>query len=335
MLSSATPLTTLPAGYIKIPACTFTPLPGSTLGNSPVSVDAFFMARTPVTNGQYGELARSLGPRRFALLNHDFKSGATTLVNSGATAAELVPAVSANDLKQTNFDRGAVLILGSQILVKMVDAPSAKYDDRRRTGRAFDAPRIFSAPDQPVIGVSYFHALAWCELMSLRSNGAHYFTLPTDVQYEYVASDRGTKRFGTETGRLWKNGMRSSRKLAHVDENNSGRGTTASVYYGRYTQNLPFGIQTTGNVDRWTRMNPAFRNAHNALLGAYGLRGGSWFNHRNHRALESLRSDLSFFGDDIGSPGHPARADSRRSKSPVMSSDLIGFQPVIVAQDSL
>jgi len=254
---------TLPIGYSAIPGGTFTP----DCAKAPVTVAPFDMKQTPVTNAEYDAIAQSLGTRlardNYLLLDYDFESGETRLVRRGRTAAEVAggPAMTSRLL---DFDRGDVIIFGSQILLKMQDNISAQYDE---------ADRLFSGATQPVVGVSYFHAKAWCLLKSLEDGGKYRYALPTDEQYEYVASEGGTKECGTRTGSLYSAG---GRKLAHIDEYNGGKGTTVEVNDLYYEQRLPFDVQTTGNVFRWIQMNPAFKTPHDHFSFAYGLRGGSW-----------------------------------------------------------
>ena len=192
----ATP--TLPAGFNPVQAGQF--VAGA---HNEQKVEAFNMKATPVTNDEYKELVTSLGQDRFVLLKHDFQNGETTFVRNGATAEAAAAEVVFTPDDEINFDQGDVMIMGSMILVKMVDNPSAKYDEQKR---------IFSGTDQPAVGVTYFHAKAWCLLKSRENGGKYKYDLPTDFQYEYVASDRGTKIYGTATGTLSKDG----RKLAHI-----------------------------------------------------------------------------------------------------------------------
>ena len=287
----ATP--TLPAGFNPVQAGPF--VAGAYNGQK---VEAFNMKATPVTNAEYGALATSLGQDRFVLLKHDFQNGETTFVRNGATAEAAAAEVVFTPDDEINFDQGDVMIMGSMILVKMVDNPSVKYDKQKR---------IFSGADQPAVGVTYFHAKAWCLLKSLENGGEYKYDLPTDLQYEYVASDRGTKIYGTATGTLSKDG----RKLAHIDERNGENGTTVSVNDPRYVQYLPFGIQTIGNVYRWIKFNSAFKQSNNFFWGPYGLRGGAW--------------------DDIPDRG---RAAFRLNLHPDSRDYSVGFSPVVVRSDS-
>ncbi|MGO4882182.1 MAG: formylglycine-generating enzyme family protein [Bryobacteraceae bacterium] len=66
---------------------------------------------------------------------------------------------------------------------------NAEYDEfRRATGRdapPFRADPLFADPAQPVVGVSWFDAVAYCEWLS-REWGAP-FRLPTEAEWEWAA----------------------------------------------------------------------------------------------------------------------------------------------------
>jgi formylglycine-generating enzyme required for sulfatase activity len=275
---------TLPAGYSLIPAGLYQ---GTTIAS-------FGFKQTPVTNQEYGEVGRN----QFVLLDHNYRTGETRLEKSGQDIEEVM-GDRAIFAEGTHFDQGAILGLGViaawgwPLLLKMVENPSAHYDE---------GGRIFSGANQPAVGVTYFHAKAWCLLKSLKCGKEPIYDLPTDDQYEYVASHRGKKEYGTETGTLFKD----ERKLAHVDEDKDGRGATVAVDDQRYRQRLPFGVQTMGNVLRWTRYNGEFNESERSTrYGPYGLRGGSW----RH-------------GPNLG-------ADWRGDFYPDDSSNYIGFSPVV------
>lgn len=278
---------TLPVGFNPVPAGRF--IAGQRIGEE---MAAFDMKANPVTNAEYGAVAKSLGPDRYVLLRHDSKTGETILEKTGATVKSLGLTVD----KKINFDKGEILVLGAAILVKMVDNPSAHYDEP-------EEKFIFGGADQPAVSITYFHAKAWCLLKTRESQGKLKYDLPTDLQYEYVASDRGTKQYGTETGALT---GQDGRALAHIDSNDE---PTVSVFDSRYTQKLPFGIQTTGNVWRLIRFNPQI-NAVNKLEG-YSKRGGSWL-----------------------SSGLVAMATFREQNSSKTPRADTGFSPVIVRSNS-
>ena len=89
-------------------------------------------------------MAKGLGKDRYVLLEHDFEKGETKIVRKGATA-EAAAAGPVYTPGGTNFDQGDVMIMGSMILVKMVDNPSAQYDE---------SERLFSGANQPAVGVT-------------------------------------------------------------------------------------------------------------------------------------------------------------------------------------
>jgi formylglycine-generating enzyme required for sulfatase activity len=285
----------LPTGFNPVAAGQF--LAGAHNG---LHVDAFAMKATPVTNQEYGEVCLN----QFILLDHNWNTGENQLKKSGMSIKEVVggPAFLPEGI---NFDKGNIFVLGSTILLKMVENPSAQYDMKKR---------VFSGANQPAVGITYFHAKVWCLLKMLESGGEFVYDLPTDVQYEYVASDRGTKEYGTETGTLFKGG----RKLAHIDESSriTGHptGATVAVDDPRYEQALPFGVQTTGNIWRWIRFNPEFKRPNDYFIRPYGLRGGSW----GSREISGRAAFRSYNLTDV--PGHRLND--------------IGFSPVVVRQDS-
>lgn len=294
---------TFPTGYSAIPA-------GNFHGKH---ISAFGFKQTPVTNAEYGDLATNRKGDRFVLLHHDWNTGNTRLVKTGQTATEVVkgPVLNAEVLEfdkegfpfmnsvDINFDQGDIMIFGTAILVKMVDNPSAKYDKQKK---------VFSGANQPAVGLTYFHAKAWCLLKTLESHGKFSYNLPTDARYEYVASDRGTKEYGTETGTLSSNG----RKLAHLDEYNDDSGMTTAVDDPRYAQNLPFGVQTTGNIRRWINFNSKFRQPNDFFNGPYGLRGGSWADEPDN-----------------------GRTVHREDERPNGRFDAVGFSPIVMRRMSI
>lgn len=276
----------LPPGYNLIPG-------GNFQGQE---IAPFGFKRTPVTNGEWEDGA--LETNRYVSLEHDWQTGTTRLKGQGPTINEALQGPLSSE-SSTDFDRSAVMIYGPLVLVKMVSNPSAIFD---KSGR------VFSDPMQPVVGVSWFHAQARNLLETLRSGGRFTYGLPDDLQYEYIASDRGTRQYGTETGTLY--GVHG-KKLAHIGEYNNGRGTTVAVDDPRYTQELPFDVQTTGNVWRWMAFNPKFKQPGNYFSGPYGWRGGSWLN----------------------DPGD-GRAVIRFNALPFVRYDFAGFSPVVVRQGS-
>lgn len=268
-------VTRIKENFMNFPALPegFRTIAGGTFCNKLIEIFGF--KETPVTNAEWRQdVRRMLGQDRFVLLHHDWNTGETRMEKRGKSVEEVVGGLASVPYGM-NFDRGDVLILGSQILLKMVDQPSAKYDE---TGR------VFSGDKQPVVGISYFHAKSWCLLKTEENEGWVKYDLPTDLQYAYVASNKGRNQYGTEAGTLFQ----GKKKLAHAHEFQDGRGTTVDVDDPRYIQSLPFGVQTTGNIFRWIRARPKSKKSDDNSPVLYRVRGGSWFDVPD-RARASLR----------------------------------------------
>lgn len=275
-MSIASTAAWLPAGYALIPGATFA---WETFGD-------FGFKQTPVTNGEWGDRVRGLGEDRFILMQHDSGTGATEIFTQGKDPASIL-----GDKRECNWDGGDILVEGSLVLFKLLENPSLLFDERERG-------RIFSGERQPVL-VSFFESMAWCLLNTAASGGRLKYDLPTDAQYEYVASNGGTQEYGTSTGGLY---GPNGEKLAYFDEYREGHGTTIPVDDPRNSF-APMGVQVAGNVFRWTRVNPMVKYT------MYGLRGGAWKSY-SWRAEERGGSDY----------GHPEGDDD----------DAVGFSPVVM-----
>jgi formylglycine-generating enzyme required for sulfatase activity len=129
-------------------------------------------------------------------------------------------------------------------------------------------------PDHPVVNVTIEDAEQYCSWLS-RMLSPRKFRLPTEEEWEYVATARGTRRFP------W--GDRFEATLANTRE--GGRGTTSPV--GAY----PMGrseagiLDLAGNAEEWTSSlyapYPGGRFVEDDLYminrGKYHvMRGGSW-----------------------------------------------------------
>ncbi|GEM_PF-4054877 len=309
------PPKTLPAGFNPIPAGQV--LYGPHKGEK---IEAFGFKVTPVTNAEWRAAATRLGGDRYILLEHDWSvTGETKFLKKGKTAEEALggPAYIPEEIK---FDKGDVMVFGSFILVKMVDDPSAQYDEGNK---------IFSGAKQPVVGISYFHATAWCLLKTLESGGKFKYNLPTEAEYEYV-DDQDTAYWveecrpesRTEKCTLERQELRyvydyfSSELEGKVDAWGAPGVvdpwvTTRNVDDSRprYTHKLPFGVQTKGNVERWIKMSAQFKEGKSYYKDPNGSTG-FW-------GLAPTPGFYTFIG----------------YTPPVNNYEYIGFSPVVVLLD--
>ncbi|NTU53104.1 MAG: formylglycine-generating enzyme family protein, partial [Chlorobiaceae bacterium] len=153
---------------------------------------------------------------------------------------------------------------------KLSELFQSKYDDDKRV----------NGDEQPVVGITWYAARAYCLWLSLMesegSNGTLY-CLPTEKEWEYAAA-------GSE-GRIYPWGSAEpTPKLANYGKN---EGATTPV--GSYPEGAtPDGLyDIAGNVWEWMenwRDEPK--------KSARALRGGSWFN-----LTEDLRCSSRNFDD--------------------------------------
>jgi formylglycine-generating enzyme required for sulfatase activity len=206
-------------------------------------VPATCFAKYPVTNKRY---------RRFIRYLQDNEPNLTAI------------------LPKTQFDsRMNEVIFQIEGLSDYVGHSPKAWPEKLRS--TYDTEKRFSGEDQPVIGVSWFAARAYCCWLSLLEGRdwdlspeklANMYRLPTEIEWEWAAG--GGKReypWSSEKGG-------PSDKLANYDEH---VGATTPV--GRYPEGAtPEGLMgMAGNVWEW------MENWHEKYKGKYrSLRGGSW-----------------------------------------------------------
>jgi formylglycine-generating enzyme required for sulfatase activity len=142
----------------------------------------------------------------------------------------------------------------------------------------YDYGEPFSLPNHPVVGVSWYEAVAFCHWLteqlrqSRRLSAREQITLPTESQWEKAA--RGTD------GRIYPWGSEADPNRANYRE--TGIGTTSAV--GCFPGGAsPYGVEDlSGNVWEWSRTkwegNYKDYRDDNDLRGdaTRMLRGGSW-----------------------------------------------------------
>jgi formylglycine-generating enzyme required for sulfatase activity/energy-coupling factor transporter ATP-binding protein EcfA2 len=128
----------------------------------------------------------------------------------------------------------------------------------------YDDDRKFGGDDQPVVGVSWYAARAYCLWLSLLEGNPELYSLPTDIEWEYAAAGKEGRKYPW----LKEKGEPTS-KLANYGEN---IGATTPV--GSYPEGAtPEGLyDMAGNVWEW------MDGIHEKYAPARSLRGGSWVN---------------------------------------------------------
>lgn len=252
-------------------------------------IGPFAFKRTPVTCGEWKDWVTSCGQNRFVAMFHKGSTG-DTLIEVGENPKAILG--NSFSLKNApNWDTGEVMFQGPLVLFQLNESPASEYSK---------GERVFDRPNQPVVGVSWFHAMAYC---LMNGTDSYQLKLPTDVEYYYVSSNGGKQDYGTSTGGLY---GPDGKKLAHIDEYKDGKGTTVDVDDPRYPLG-PFEVQTCGNVYRWIAFNPNEEEK-------YSLRGGSW-------------RDGPDFGRTSCRGGSGFRPGNR-------GYGVVGLSPVAVPQDS-
>ena len=225
---------TLPAGFNLVAGGTFTPPAASRLASTSVAVDTFAMAARPITNGQWLQFARGLGDDRFVLLNHNKATGVTEIVRRGPTMSD----AAGERVGGPWVHSGRIHQCGANVLLKIIDSPSAA---NKKIDRSYDND------DEPVMELSHYHALAYCMLKTMESGGKYLYDLPTELQCEFVATERGTIDYGRARPTLF--GVTNKKNVR-------GDGSTHVIIWSDALpayRLLPVGFQADIPVHLWLR----------------------------------------------------------------------------------
>jgi formylglycine-generating enzyme required for sulfatase activity len=218
------------AQYILIKGGTFT----FSLTKRQETMPALFVAKYPVTNKLYRQFISYLQSGKVPDVH------AVTLERYHKQLQEMAKSI----------EGFSDYLKGEESLTKLF---ASNYDDDKR----------FNKKDQPVIGVRWYAARAYCLWLSLlESNGQEggIYRLPTEMEWEYAAAGKEGRQYpwGKEEPSITR---------ANYNEN---EGATTSV--GRYPEGAtPEGLyDMAGNVWEW------MDNKHEENTSYHALRGGSW-----------------------------------------------------------
>jgi len=153
------------------------------------------------------------------------------------------------------------------------------WDGEHRQPRYWEDER-FSGANQPVVGVSWYEADAYCRWLTATLSDGHEYRLPTEAEWEVAARGREARRYAW--GSDWVKGR------ANTEELSLERTTPVGLFPDGAT---PEGLlDLTGNVWEWcsdwydareyarragsVARNPTGPEKENSKV----LRGGSWYN---------------------------------------------------------
>ncbi len=202
-------------------------------------VEALYVARYPVTNRLYRSFIASFQPGTSSVIVQAF--------------GEKIKSIAKTNAWGDGF--GAFLKEGNNDLAMLF---RSEYDENRK----------FGAEEQPVVGVSWYAAKAYCLWLSLFEPDQPLYRLPIEMEWEWAAGGRHGEAVQTVRQYPWSDekGELSS-KLVNYDRN---VGVTTPV--GNYSEGAtPEGLHDmAGNV--WELVEDLYDK--NAI--AHSLRGGSW-----------------------------------------------------------
>ncbi len=161
----------------------------------------------------------------------------------------------------------------------------------------FSNDKKWNGDDYPVVGVSWYEAMAFCQWLT-ESVGAHGraplpITLPTEQQWQRAAQG--------DDGRVYPWGNEVDANRCNVVESGIGRTTPVTQYP---TGASPYGVlDMAGNMWEWclTEYMSGVTDTNRSYSNMRVLRGGSWHNIQNFaRATYRIRLSLGSRDYDVG-----------------------------------
>lgn len=232
------PVDALGSRYIRIPAGQYI----YSVTKKEVSIPDLWFAKYPVTNRQYRSFVDFLAGKPSEAVNRLTLKAYTDALHELASSADDAVKGFNKYLKEER---------------DLVNRFRSTYDDDRK----------FNKDEQPVVGVSWFDARAYCLWLSMLS-GSEY-RLPTEEEWEWAAGGRREEPHGVLKVKAypWGDKPEPTRKHANFDRN---EGATTPV--GRYPDGAtPEGLyDIAGNVWEW------MENWSNEFPKLKALCGGSW-----------------------------------------------------------
>lgn len=139
----------------------------------------------------------------------------------------------------------------------------------------------FNGDTQPVVGVSWFEALAFCMWLSDRID--EKIMLPTEQQWKFAA--QGDDKYNYPWGNDW------NRDFCNNDVGKTGIGKTTPVTQYEGKGDSPFGVvDMVGNVWEWCLTDSKNNTDYaRSITNNRIICGGSWFDHNGIRFRIAFR----------------------------------------------
>ena len=225
-----------------------------------VTVPDLYVAKYPVTNKQY---------RSFI----DFLAGKATEYNSALSLKSFQDVLHGLARSKDDAVKGFDGYLKEES--NLVERFRSEYDDGRK----------FNKDDQPVVGVSWYAARAYCLWLSMLVGEGPEYRLPDEKEWEWVAGGQRDKPDQVLKVREypWGDEPEPTSKHANYDENESATTPVGSYPDGATPEGL---YDMAGNVWEW------MENFYDDDKHWKALRGGSWGGLSEGLAC-SYRNDLN------------------------------------------
>ncbi len=181
------------------------------------------------------------------------------------------------------------------------------------TQPAFWTNSNFNGPYQPVVGVSWYEAVAYCNWLSVKEGltpaynasgqatlSAAGYRLPTEVEWEYAATKGGSGQ--AERIYAWGNATPADCTLVTGDISSCGNGITENVGSKSIVGDTPQGLaDMSGNAWEWCSDNwqadssvaggtDRYYFVNDSTGQSFPLRGGSWINADENSFRGAVRS---------------------------------------------
>ncbi|MCP4745655.1 MAG: SUMF1/EgtB/PvdO family nonheme iron enzyme [Desulfobacteraceae bacterium] len=145
--------------------------------------------------------------------------------------------------------------------------------------------RIYRCPNQPVTGISWYEATAFCNWMTKKQDGYSYF-LPSQNQWQAAAAGKDKRKY--PWGPEWKQG------IFNTKESKIGRPSPVGIFIEGKTPE-PHIFDMAGNVWEWTSTNHKTSETAKDYLydedfekqlehGLPIIKGGAWYNSADRAA---------------------------------------------------